>query len=158
MPARPFRVARASAGLGIFAVRQIARRQTVVAYGGPWIDNDEAVRRERRGARYLFEVNSKWTIDGSSRRNLGRYINHSCRPNAEPVLRNKKIVFIASRAIAPGEEITFDYGKEYFDLFIKPRGCRCAACVAKAARQRKLKRLKKTPGKSKARRGSRTKA
>ena len=33
--------------------------------------------------RYLFEVNSRWTIDGATRKNRARYINHSCRPNAE---------------------------------------------------------------------------
>jgi len=140
MPARPFRVGRSSTGLGLFAVRPIARRQYIVTYSGPWIDNEEAERRERRGARYLFEVNSKWTIDGSSRRNLGRYLNHSCRPNAEPVMRKRKMVLVALRTIAPGEEITFDYGKEYVDLFIKPSGCRCAACVRKASVRRSRKR------------------
>jgi uncharacterized protein len=151
MSARPFRVARSSTGLGLFAVRPIGRRQHIVTYSGPWIDNDEAARRERRGARYLFEVNGRWTIDGSSRRNLGRYLNHSCRPNAEPVMRKRKMVVVALRTIAPGEEITFDYGKEYFDLFIKPGGCRCAACAAKARRRNKRKR----PSRRKASRASR---
>jgi len=47
------------------------------------------------------------------------------------VLRAGNIVFVALRAIAPGEEITLDYGEEYFELYIKPRGCRCAACARK---------------------------
>ncbi len=139
MPARNFRVRRSSTGLGLFAVRPIARRDYIVTYSGPWINSEEAERRERRGARYLFEVNSRWTIDGSSRRNLGRYANHSCRPNAEPVLRRRKMALVALRKIAPGEEITYDYGKEYFDLFIKPKGCRCAACTAKAHRRSRRK-------------------
>ena len=33
----------------------------------------------------------------------------------------------ALRSIAKGEELTIDYGQEYFDEFIKPVGCRCAA-------------------------------
>jgi hypothetical protein len=37
---------------------------------------------------------------------------------------------------AAGEEITFDYGEEYFELFFKEAGCRCAVCRAKAARRR----------------------
>lgn len=148
MPSRSFRVGRASAGLGLFAVKPIAKRQSIVTYSGPWIDNEEAERRERRGARYLFEVNSRWTIDGSSRRNLGRYANHSCRPNAEAVQRQRKMVLVALRAIAPGEEITYDYGKDYFDIFIKPSGCRCAACAAKAAKRkarRSRRRRQATP-------------
>ena len=82
----------------------------------------------------MFEINRHWTIDGSSRRNLGRYINHACRPNCEAVLRKGQMVFVATRHIASGEEITLDYGKEYFDLFIAPLGCRCAACASKAAK------------------------
>ena len=52
------------------------------------------------------------------------------------MLRKGQIVIKAIRAIAPGDEITNDYGKDYFDLFIKPKGCRCAACARKAARRR----------------------
>jgi hypothetical protein len=141
MPARPFRVGRSLTGLGLFAVRPIKRREYIVTYSGPWIGNDEADRLERRGARYLFGVNSEWTINGASRRNLGRYANHSCRPNAEAVRRRgkKKMVLVTQRAIAPGEEITFDYGKEYFDLFLKG-SCRCAACVKKRRRRKSRKR------------------
>jgi len=50
------------------------------------------------------------------------------------VLRRGKIVLVAVRDIAPGDEITYDYGEDYFELFIKPVGCRCAACKRKAAR------------------------
>jgi SET domain-containing protein len=44
------------------------------------------------------------------------------------------MIFVALRDITPGEEITLDYGKDYFDLFIAPLGCRCAACASKAAK------------------------
>jgi len=137
MALRSFRVGRSTTGIGLFAVRPIAKKEYIVGYSGRWISTDEARRRERGGrAKYMFEVNRRWTIDGSSRRNLGRYLNHSCRPNAEPVLRQRKIVLIALRPIAAGEEITFDYGDEYFDLFLKDGGCRCIACTAKSVRRR----------------------
>mgnify|MGYP003577689968 CR=1 FL=1 len=74
-----------------------------------------AYRLENKGARYMYELNSRWAIDGSSRRNLGRYANHSCRPNAESdVIRGKKIIIRAIRNIQPGDEITYDYGRDYF--------------------------------------------
>ena len=124
------RVGRAATGLGLFAARPLAKRAYIVTYRGKRIPTAEAQRRERRfGAKYMFEINRQWTIDGSSRRNLGRYLNHACEPNAEAVLRSGKIVFVALRAIAPGEEITLDYGEEYFELYIKPVGCRCDACA-----------------------------
>jgi len=132
---RKVRIGRSSAGLGLFAVKTIAKQAYIATYQGKRIPTKEAHRREREGkAKYMFEINARWTIDGSSRRNLGRYINHGCRPNCEPVLRKGKIVLIALRDIAPGEEIAYDYGKDYFDLFIAPLGCRCAACAMKAAK------------------------
>jgi SET domain-containing protein len=36
----------------------------------------------------------------------------------------------ALRSIKPGEEITYDYGKEYFDGIIEPMGCKCEKCDA----------------------------
>jgi uncharacterized protein len=145
MAARSFRVGRSSTGLGLFAVRAIAKREYIVTYSGRRITTEEAQRRERRSkARYMFELNSRWTIDGSSRRNLGRYINHSCRPNAEPVLRKRKIVLVALRAIAAGEEITYDYGEEYFDYFFNDGRCRCAACAEKAGRRTRRGRPTRT--------------
>jgi SET domain-containing protein len=132
MSAPIVRVGRSATGLGLFAARPITERGYIATYRGKRIPTAQAHRRERRsGAKYMFEVNRQWSIDGSARRNLGRYINHACRPNAEAVLRRGQIVFVALRDIAPGEEITLDYGEEYFDLFIKPSGCRCAACTGK---------------------------
>jgi len=137
MPSRTFRVGRAATGLGLFATKPIAKKSIVVTYRGRRIPTVEAHARERRhGAKYMFEINRQWSIDGSSRRNLARYINHSCRANTEAVLRQGKIVFVALRGIAPGEEITTDYGADYFDLFIKDSGCRCAACRTKTVTRR----------------------
>ena len=137
MASRSFRIGRSRTGLGLFAVRPIARKEYIVTYSGKWISTEEARRRERLGnPKYLFEVNGRWTIDGSTRRNLGRYVNHSCEPNAEPVLRKGKMVLVALQPIAPGDEITFDYGEEYFDYYFKKAGCRCMACVVKPVRRR----------------------
>jgi uncharacterized protein len=137
MSARSVRVGRSATGLGLFAARPLAKRAYIVTYRGKRIPTAEAQRRERRcGAKYMFEIDRRWTIDGSSRRNLGRYLNHSCAPNAQAVLRAGKIVFVALRAIAAGEEITLDYGEEYFALYIRPLGCRCAACAKKRQKPR----------------------
>ncbi len=75
----------------------------------------------------MFEISSRWTIDGAGRGNLGRYANHACRPNAESVLVRGKIYLKAIRRILPGDEITYDYGREYVQLFFK-NGCQCATC------------------------------
>jgi len=136
MPSPPFRVGRSATGLGLFATKAIRRAAYIATYRGRRISVEEAERRERQGAKYMFELNSRWTIDGSPRWNVARYMNHSCWPNAKPVVRKGQIVLVALRCISPGEEITYNYGKEYYDYFIRNGGCRCAGCRTRAAARR----------------------
>jgi SET domain-containing protein len=136
MPSRPFRVGRSATGLGLFATKVIKRAAQIATYRGRRISVEEAERREQQGAKYMFELNSRWTIDGSPRWNVARYMNHSCWPNAKPVVRKGQIVLVALRCISPGEEITYNYGKEYYDYFIRNGGCRCAGCRTRAAARR----------------------
>ena len=70
-------------------------------------------------------------MDGSGRRNTARYINHACRPNAETDVKKHKIIITAIKNIEPGDEITYNYGRAYFNAFIKPYGCLCASCRQK---------------------------
>src|SRR6202045_50463 len=99
MSSRIFRIGRSKTGLGLFAIKPIKRGSYIATYRGRHITTEEADRREARGARYMFELNKRWTIDGSPRWNVARYINHSCWPNAKPVTRNGRIVFVALRSI-----------------------------------------------------------
>jgi uncharacterized protein len=147
VPRSPYRVSRSSAGLGLFAVKPIKKRAYIVTYRGRLLKTDAADELERRGSKYMFEINSRWTIDGASRRNLARYVNHSCRPNAEAVQRKLKIVYVARRKIKADEEITVDYGKDYFNAFIKKHGCRCAACHRKSEvkRSKRNRTKRKSP-------------
>ena len=148
---KPFRIGRSRTGLGLFATASIEKRTVIVEYKGRKLANDEADKLEARGNRYLYEVNSRWTIDGSSRRNIGRYANHSCRPNAESHYLNGKIILRAIKIIRPGDEITYDYGTDYYRNVITPRGCKCVKCRQKrrdarraqrAAKARRLARLR----------------
>lgn len=130
---RALRVGRSHTGLGLFATAPIGKHALIVEYRGPRIPTAEAHRRERAGrSKYMFEISARWTIDGGSRDNLGRYANHGCRPNAESVLIRGKIFLKAIRRILPGEEITYDYGRDYVALFFKD-GCRCARCRERRA-------------------------
>lgn len=138
---KPFRVGRSRTGLGLFATRDIARDTDIVEYKGRRIETTKAKELEWvRPNRYLFEINSRWTIDGASRRNLARYVNHACRPNAEAVLTAGRMVYRATKRIAEGSEITVDYGKEYFNLYLKPIGCLCLSCIEKRRESRRLAR------------------
>ncbi|CAH2599507.1 SET domain-containing protein [Rhodovastum atsumiense] len=121
-----FRRGRTRAGLGLFATVPFARGSRVIEYTGEFITPDEA---DRRGGRYLFQVDERRVIDAKGRENLARYINHACRPNCEARQVGRRIFIFARRAIAPGEELTYHYGKVYFRAFIAPHGCRCASCM-----------------------------
>lgn len=142
MPKRPFRVGRSRTGLGLFATEPIKKRTLIAYYVGQKIANAEAEKREASGARYLYELNSRWTIDGKSRRNVARYANHSCRPNAESDVVKGKITIRAIRNIEPGDEITYDYGRDYLRNVIGLKNCQCVKCRAKRAEERREKRAK----------------
>jgi SET domain-containing protein len=131
---RPFRVRRSKAGLGLFATAPIRKGAFIVRYSGRRITNAEADADENQ---YLFELNSRWTIDGKSRANVARYINHSCRPNAEVYFVGHTIKIRARRNIKPGEEIGYDYGRDHFNAYIKPKGCKCIKCNEKRRKARK---------------------
>ncbi len=125
---KDFVVKRSSAGLGLYAGRDFKKDELVIEYTGEKISEAEA---QRRGGRYLFELNDDWTLDGKARKHTARYINHSCAPNCRPELTDDETrVFIyAKRNIKAGEEFTYNYGKYYFDMMFGKDGCRCARCV-----------------------------
>src|SRR5476649_2070992 len=143
VPVRKYRIARSRTGLGMFAVKPFRKREYVVTYRGRRIRNAEADRLEARGSRYMFEINTRWTIDGSKCWNVARYVNHSCRPNAEAVERRGPIiVYCARRKNKPDEEITVDYGKDYFAAFIGRSRCQCPKCRERRTDQQAKRRAK----------------
>jgi uncharacterized protein len=157
---KPYRVGRSRTGLGLFATQRIKKGTKIIRYFGPLLDckkkKDDAIENK-----YLFELNNRWTIDGSVRKNVARYINHACKPNAESDVRpRKRKVFIrAIKNIEPGDEINYDYGTDYFKAYLKPIGCKCDACEKKRKKKRaearaerlrlKAKELKKAERKAK---------
>lgn len=120
-------------GLGLFAKVPIKKGDCVIEYFGEVITAAEA---NRRGGRYLFETSSNRHIDGTTRKNIARYINHSCRANCEPDTAAGRVYISAIKNIQPGEELCYDYGKEYWNEYIKPKGCLCPKCVEKRAEKK----------------------
>jgi len=125
------KVKKSRTGLGLFAAEAIKKDEFLIEYTGEIISTEEA---DRRGGEYLFEISSRRTVDGKGRGNIARYINHSCDPNCETEIRNGRIYVFAIRDIEPGEELTYDYGEEFFnDIIGKGKGgCKCEACERKA--------------------------
>ena len=148
---KPYRIGRSRTGLGLFATKPIKKGTRIIRYFGPMLDcnkeEDDAIENK-----YLFQITKRWTVDGSVRENVARYINHACKPNAESDVRprKRKIFIRAIKNIEPGEEINYDYGTDYFKEYLKPIGCLCAACEKKRKKKRAEARAEKQRLKEKA--------
>jgi len=148
---KPYRVGRSKTGLGLFATAPIKKGSKIIRYFGPMLDcnkkKDDAVENK-----YLFQISKRWTVDGSVRKNIARYINHACKPNAESdvSVRKRKIIIRAIKNIEPGEEINYDYGTDYFKEYLKPIGCKCDACEKKRKKKLAEARAEKARLKAKA--------
>ena len=70
-------------------------------------------------------------IDAGVGGNEARYINHSCDPNCETMVEDRRVFIEALRTIQAGEELSYDYQiqrepgdpPEIDQIF----GCRCGA-------------------------------
>ena len=156
---KPYRVGRSRTGLGLFATKPIKKGTKIIRYFGPLLDSrkkdEDAIENK-----YLFELTNRWTIDGSIRENVARYINHACRPNAESDVkpRKRKVFIRAIKDIEPGDEINYDYGTDYFKAYLKPIGCKCDACEKKRKKKRAEARAERLRLKEKAERKAKREA
>lgn len=103
-------------GWGVFAREPINKNKRIIDYAGEFISNKQSAAREdkylRKGCIWVFRVNRNWSRDANVGGNVARFINHSCRSNCWVEVVDKTIWIRASRAIEPGEELTYDYNTE----------------------------------------------
>lgn len=128
VPTYRLRVGKSATGFGIFADEDILAGKFLLEYWGEVVATEKA---DEIGGRYLFDLENGKTILGGTRKNIARYCNHSCKPNAEVRVKGNRVYLYSIKRIKTGDEVTWDYGKEYFDHFIKPYGCRCVGCNKK---------------------------
>lgn len=122
-------------GYGLFARDFIPQDARIIEYVGEIITKAEAERREVKrlarlaaggdGCVYVFELNQRYDIDGKVPWNLARRINHSCAPNCEAENFRGHLWIVALRDIAPGEELSYNYGFDFTEWRDHP--CRCGA-------------------------------
>jgi SET domain-containing protein len=122
----PFRLAvlRSRSGRGLFTQERIPKGSFIIEYLGRPATAKQI--KENRG-KYLFWTSSTSMIDGNIPENSARFINHSCAPNCEIIIRKRRVYVFALRTIKPGEEISYDYGEEYFEMHLAG-SCRCNKC------------------------------
>jgi hypothetical protein len=72
-------------GWGVYAGQPIPEDTFIVKSKGALVSQAEAWRREQRYLPrqriWIFVINDRWARDAAYGGNIGRYINHACRPN-----------------------------------------------------------------------------
>jgi uncharacterized protein len=103
-------------GWGVYAAQAIEEDTRIVEYKGALVSQAEAWRRELRYLPrkriWIFTINERWARDAAVGGNIARYINHACHPNCYIDIVGHTIWILASRRIAKGEELTYDYNTE----------------------------------------------
>jgi uncharacterized protein len=99
---------------GVYTTAAIKKRALVAEYTGPRLTNDGADEIYEDSPRtYLFGLtDGEHVIDGDG---MAAFINHSCDPNCEADEIRGRVILRAVRAIAPGEELAYDYNLYYGD-------------------------------------------
>jgi len=133
---------------GLYAAKNIKAGTRIIFYKGKIITKKETERNPKYDndkAIYLFNLNSKYDLDGDFKYNTARLINHSCNPNCEVSGTGLKIWVFAIRDIKKNEELTYDYGFG-FDEGYKDFPCRCKSknCVGYIVRSESRWRIKKS--------------
>jgi hypothetical protein len=143
-------------GRGVYAREPIPDGTPVIEYTGERITKVEATKREaQRLARqsaggddsvYIFNLNRRHDLDGRTRRNVARLINHSCAPNCRIDVIRGRVWIIARRDIPTGAELTFDYGFAFAEWPLHPCRCntpRCPGYIVNSAQRWRLRRIPK---------------
>ncbi|MBF0198906.1 MAG: SET domain-containing protein [Planctomycetes bacterium] len=139
-------------GRGVFCTEKISREETVMEYLGEKVSIKEGDRRAevqmkkaskgKVGAVFLFELNTRYYLDGNIPGNPAKYINHSCDPNCRFENDRGHIYVISQKSLKPEDELTVDYG---FDAEIyEDHPCRCGSenCVGYIVQRRQWRKLK----------------
>ena len=129
-------------GSGMLATEQILKGTKIIEYIGEKVSSKEGDRRSANrikkylnskttGSVYIFELNSKYDIDGSFNYNKARFINHSCSPNCEVQIIRGHIWIVAIKNIKKGDELSYDYGYEFDKDDFMDHICKCGSknCV-----------------------------
>lgn len=131
-------------GWGLFTKRDVAKDGMIVEYVGEIVRQCIGDKREREyeksnvGSCYMFRLDLQRIVDATRIGCMARFMNHSCKSNAYAKVitvetdlgQDKKIVVLANRDIAAGEEITYDYKFPVEDGSLR---CTCGApnCIGR---------------------------
>lgn len=118
-------------GHGVFAAEPIGAHRKIGEIRGEAVSVEEARIRATRHERIMIvELSARRALDFTRSTDPMRFTNHSCRPNARLCTDYGRVEFYALRDIAPGEELTVDYGQTHHEGKL---ACRCGAAGCRGA-------------------------
>jgi hypothetical protein len=126
-------------GLGLVAAHAFRRRQTIIKLFGRRVDAELLWRRGGTFAANCFRFGPETYLDPGDE--LGRYLNHSCEPNAAIRKANNQLFLFAARPIRRGEEVAIDYSTTLGDDDIWTMRCHCG----RASCRRRIRRFGTLP-------------
>jgi SET domain-containing protein len=138
---------------GCYTMFPIRKGTPVVEYDGPRFSKNEADERYKdRFITYLFSTgNGGEVIDGFG---AAMFINHCCEPNCETENLDGRIWVVATRDIAAGEELTYEYNLHDSDDDDADCHCGMAKCrgtmFSEDEVKRRARKVKRESGATKA--------
>ena len=139
-------------GNGLYATKNFKAGTRIINYVGNIItkrQTENSDKFDNAKPIYLFNLNSRYDLDGDVSWNTARLINHSCSNNCEYEGKGLKLWVSSIKDIKKGEELTCDYGFGYdsdykqFPCKCKSNNC-CGYIVRTESRWRINKKFKKS--------------
>jgi hypothetical protein len=126
---RPSRI-----GNGLFTARAFSAGETITQIRGRIVHYSVLWKRGGTFLDNCIRFGPETYLDPGD--DPGRYVNHSCAPNAGIRKDRNRLFLFAARDIARGREITFDYSTTIGDDDIWTMRCRCgrSACRGRIKR------------------------
>ncbi len=115
-------IADCAVGRGLFAAEPIAAGTEILRLTGPLLTLNEVRAKGPLLAANALQIGIDRYLDLDE---PGRFINHSCAPNAAVV---RDTVLVAIQPIEVGQEICFDYSTTISDGWTMECRCRAAEC------------------------------
>ena len=139
-------------GHGLYAIKDIKEGTRILDYVGNIItkkQTEDSEKFDNEKPIYLFNLNSRYDLDGDVSWNTARLINHSCSNNCDYEGKGLKLWVVTIKDIKKGEEFTCDYCFGY-DSYYKQFNCKFGSknfvgyIVREGSRWRINKKFKKT--------------
>ena len=134
-------------GRGLYATKDIKEGTRFQDYVGNIItkkQTEDSEKFDNEKPIYLFNLNSRYDLDGDVSWNTARLINHSCSNNCDYEGKGLKLWVITIKDIKKDEELTCDFGFGYDQDFRQfPCTCKSKNCCGYIVRAESRWRINK---------------